>query len=79
MKSKLKIDPIKLYEAVEYINKINKISFIDLDLSDLFDDKIDLTDKQKEEFFWVKERESNINIISDLMKSKNKQIENIGG
>lgn len=39
--AQLKLDGTKLFHAMNYINEINSISLLDIDFSDLFDDKKD--------------------------------------
>ena len=66
----MKINNTKLVTAIEYINLINSIPFIKLDFSELFDAKIDLTDSEKLDLFWIHERKTNMEIISIMLNNK---------
>jgi len=69
--AQLKLDGTKLFNAMNYINEINYMSLLDIDFSDLFDDKKDLTAAEKESYFWGCERLSNMEIINRIMNDKN--------
>ncbi len=67
----MKIDKKIFFDALDYISQIEYTSLLDLDFSDLFDDGIDLTSKEKDEYFWGCERYgSNIKIIQKILEDK---------
>jgi hypothetical protein len=68
----MKIDKQKLFNAIFYLNEINGLDLRKIDYSDLFDNKTDLTEKEKEDLFWTSERLTNIDAITKyLFKIKN--------
>ena len=66
----MKLDRQKLYNALTYINEINSSKFLAMDFSDLFDNKKDLTPKEKAELFWVYEKLTNLEIIQKMLDQR---------
>jgi len=66
----MKIERNKLFEALSYINQINDSNLLNMDFSDLFDDKIDLSQQDKEKLMNFSIQQSNIEIIRNMFLNR---------
>jgi hypothetical protein len=66
----MKIDKKKLTKALEYIEEINNAKFHKMDFSEITLNKEDFSEKKKEEYFWIFEGHSNIEIVKRILEGK---------